>query len=88
MLNIFVLEDDFFQQTRIETAIKKCMADNNLKYRYLEVFGKPQQLLEAIKETGNHQFFFLDIEIKGEEKKVWRLHVKFVKRIRVLQLYL
>lgn len=69
MLNIFVLEDDFFQQTRIETAIKKCMADNNLKYRYLEVFGKPQQLLEAIKETGNHQFFFLDIEIKGEEKK-------------------
>lgn len=23
MLNIFVLEDDFFQQTRIETAIKK-----------------------------------------------------------------
>lgn len=45
------------------------MADNNLKYRYLEVFGKPQQLLEAIKETGNHQLFFLDIEIKGEEKK-------------------
>lgn len=69
MLNIFVLEDDFFQQTRIETAIKKSMADNNLKYRYLEVFGKPQQLLEAIKETGNHQLFFLDIEIKGEEKK-------------------
>ena len=26
-------------------------------------------MLEAIKETGNHQFFFLDIEIKGEEKK-------------------
>lgn len=69
MLNIFVLEDDFFQQTRIETAIKKSMDDNNLKYRYLEVFGKPQQLLEAIKETGNHQLFFLDIEIKGEEKK-------------------
>lgn len=69
MLNIFVLEDDFFQQTRIETAIKKCMDDNKLRYRYLEVFGKPQQLLEAIKETGNHQFFFLDIEIKGEEKK-------------------
>lgn len=45
------------------------MSDNNLKYKYLEIFGKPNQLLEAIKETGNHQFFFLDIEIKGEEKK-------------------
>ena len=52
-----LLEDDFFQQTRIETAIKKCMSDNNLKYKYLEIFGKPNQLLEAIKETGNHQFF-------------------------------
>ncbi|MCU9534104.1 response regulator transcription factor [Streptococcus sp. CSL10205-OR2] len=69
MLNIFVLEDDFFQQTRLETAIKKTMSDNGLKYRRLEIFGKPQQLLEAITETGNHQFFFLDIEIKGEEKK-------------------
>ena len=58
MLNIFVLEDDFLQQTRIETAIKKCMIDHHLKYKYLEVFGKPTQLLEAIKETGNHQFFF------------------------------
>ncbi len=44
MLNIFVLEDDFFQQTRIETAIKKCMSDNNIKYKYLEVFGKPNQI--------------------------------------------
>lgn len=69
MLNIFVLEDDFFQQTRIETAIKKCMSDNEMRYRYLEVFGKPQQLLDAIKETGNHQFFFLDIEIKGDKKR-------------------
>ncbi|MBJ8326464.1 response regulator transcription factor [Streptococcus pacificus] len=69
MLNIFVLEDDFFQQTRLETAIKRSMSVNGLKYRHLEIFGKPQQLLEAITETGNHQFFFLDIEIKGEEKK-------------------
>ena len=87
MLNIFVLEDDFLQQTRIETAIKKCMTDHHLKYKYLEVFGKPTQLLEAIKETGNHQFFFLDIEIKGEEKKEWKLRVRFVIKILALQSY-
>lgn len=69
MLNIFVLEDDFFQQSRIESVIKKCMSDNDLKYRQLGIFGKHQQLLDAIEETGNHQFFFLDIDIKGEEKK-------------------
>ena len=30
---------------------------------------KPSQLLDAITERGSHQLFFLDIEIKGEEKK-------------------
>ena len=82
MLNIFVLEDDFLQQTRIETAIKKCMTDHHLKYKYLEVFGKPTQLLEAIKETGNHQ-----LKLKGKKKKEWKLRVRFVKKILALQSY-
>ncbi|MGT2865485.1 LytTR family transcriptional regulator DNA-binding domain-containing protein [Streptococcus fryi] len=69
MLNIFVLEDNFFQQSRIENAIKRCVEQTAVRYKFLEVFGKPNQLLASIKETGNHQFFFLDIEIKGEEKK-------------------
>ena len=69
MLNIFVLEDDFFQQSRIENAIRNCVEKTSVRYKFLEIFGKPNQLLESIEETGNHQFFFLDIEIKGEEKK-------------------
>lgn len=69
MLNIFILEDDHFQQARLENAIKNCIDTTDVKYKYCEVFGKPNQLLEAITETGNHQFFFLDIEIKGQEKK-------------------
>ena len=32
-------------------------------------FGKSSQLLDAITERGAHHLFFLDIEIKGEEKK-------------------
>ena len=87
MLNIFVLEDDFFQQTRIETAIKKCMSDNKMRYRYLEVFGKPQQLLDAIKETGNHQFFLI-LKLKEIKREEWRLRVKSVKRILVRRLSL
>ncbi|HFI0138339.1 TPA: response regulator transcription factor [Streptococcus suis] len=69
MLNIFVLEDDFFQQSRLENAIRRCVEETSVRYKFLEVFGKPNQLLESIEEAGNHQFFFLDIEIKGEEKK-------------------
>ena len=69
MLNIFILEDEFLQQTRIETVIKDVIAKKSLKCKGPEIFGKPSQLLDAISERGSHQLFFLDIEIKGEEKK-------------------
>lgn len=68
-LRVFVLEDDFNQQGRIEAAIGQAVKDKGIAIKSLEIFGKPSQLLEAIKETGNHQVFFLDIEIKGEEKR-------------------
>ena len=59
----------FIQQSRLETAIEKVAQAGGIKYKRLEIFGKPRQLLDAISETGSHQFFFLDIEIKDEEKK-------------------
>lgn len=31
MLNIFILEDDYLQQTRLENVIKQSVATNNLK---------------------------------------------------------
>lgn len=69
MLSIYILEDDFMQQSRLEQAIAQTVETSVVRYKSLEVFGKPHQLLEAIKETGDHNLFFLDIEIKGEEKK-------------------
>ncbi|MBM7643355.1 response regulator transcription factor [Streptococcus loxodontisalivarius] len=69
MLSIYVLEDDFLQQTRLENAIAEFIKESGKNYRRLEIFGKPQQLLDAISEKGNHNLFFLDIEIKGEEQK-------------------
>lgn len=69
MLTIYILEDDFLQQSRLEQAIATTIDNSDIHYKQLEIFGKPQQLLEAIKETGDHNLFFLDIEIKGEEKK-------------------
>lgn len=69
MLRIVILEDDLYQQGRLKEAIRQFMTSSGQKYRRLSVFGKPQQLLEAIEETGAHNLYFLDIEIKGEEKK-------------------
>ena len=69
MLNIFILEDEFLQQTRIETVIKDVIAKKSLKCKGPEIFGKPSQLLDAITERGSHQLFFLDIQIKNESKR-------------------
>lgn len=42
---------------------------HQIEPKIFEVFGKPDQLLAAVEEKGAHQLFFLDIEIKEEEKK-------------------
>ncbi len=81
MINIFVLEDEILQQSRIETAILKILNEEQIKCRVFDVFGSSSQLLEAIEERGGHQLFFLDIEIKDEEKKDWRSLRRSEKKI-------
>ena len=36
---------------------------------FLEIYGKPEILIDAVRERGSHQIFFLDIEIRNEEMK-------------------
>ena len=60
-MNIFVLEDDFIQQTRMETVIKEILTKHGMQAAIFEIFGKPNQLLAAVEEKGAHQIFFLDI---------------------------
>ena len=69
LLKIFVLEDEWIQQSRIEAVLQELIAQKSLQCKVPEVFGKSSQLLDAITERGAHHLFFLDIEIKGEEKK-------------------
>ena len=42
-MRIFVLEDDFSQQTRIETTIEKLLKEHHITPSSFEVFGKPDQ---------------------------------------------
>ncbi|EHJ55731.1 hypothetical protein HMPREF9318_01351 [Streptococcus urinalis FB127-CNA-2] len=58
MFNIFVLEDNFLQQTRLEELLLSIAKEKAITYKSLSLFGKPQSLIEAIKEKGSHQLFF------------------------------
>ncbi|MGT2929222.1 LytTR family transcriptional regulator DNA-binding domain-containing protein [Streptococcus dentasini] len=68
-MNIFILEDNLIQQTRIKTLVTEILREEGTSARQFGVFSKAENLLEAIAEKGNHQLFLLDIEIKGETKK-------------------
>ena len=69
MMNVFVLEDDFAQQSRIESIVCSLMERHHIQTKKFEVFGKPYQLIRAVEEKGAHQLFFLDIEIRADDKK-------------------
>ena len=56
-MNIFVMEDDFMQQARIEKIITKLLEKHNIVPKKFEISGKPHQLLQAIEEKGVHQLF-------------------------------
>ena len=64
-MNIFILEDNLIQQTRIKTLVTEILREDGISARQFDVFSKSQPLLDAITEKGNHQLFLLDIEIKG-----------------------
>lgn len=82
-MDIFVLEDDFKQQTRIDKIITKLLEKHSIVPKIFEISGKPDQLLQAIEEKGVHQLFFLDIEIKEEELK----GLQVAKQIREIDPY-
>lgn len=68
MINIYILEDDTLQQTRIEEVVRKAMENHSQSYRLYESFSQKEELLASITERGSHQLFFLDIELNGNEK--------------------
>lgn len=53
-MNIFVLEDDFKQQARLENIIASFLEKHQAIPKTFEIFGKPNQLLDAVKEKGEH----------------------------------
>ena len=69
MLDIYVLEDNITQQFRMEREIETIMAKNNWDYQRIEVFSSANETITKATEKGEHQIFFLDLEIKDDEKQ-------------------
>ena len=65
-MRIFVLEDDFSQQTRIETTIEKLLKEHQIPPSSFVVFGKPDQLLAEVHEKGHisYSFWILRFEMR------------------------
>ncbi|WP_155965495.1 response regulator transcription factor [Streptococcus ruminantium] len=82
-MNIFVLEDDIIQQTRIEKVLNNLLEKHKIEPKKLIISGKPEQLIASVEEKGVHQLFFLDIEIRSEELK----GLKVAKQIRDIDPY-
>ncbi|HEL0021771.1 response regulator protein [Streptococcus equi subsp. zooepidemicus Sz35] len=68
-MRVVILEDDMIQQRCLEKLIKELEVKHQLLFQGLDCFGRPHQLLSAIKKNCGQQLFFLDIEIKNEDKK-------------------
>lgn len=67
-MKVVVLEDTLQHQVRIETALKEIAEELGKKIE-LKITGKIRELEELIEADTPCHLYFLDIDIKGEEKK-------------------
>ena len=68
-MKIYLLEDNSIQMGRLEEAVAHELKSFGKDLSCVQSFDKPDQLLSAITSNTSDQIFFLDIEIKGEDKK-------------------
>ncbi|WP_367783164.1 LytTR family DNA-binding domain-containing protein [Streptococcus pluranimalium] len=67
-MNIYILEDDLFQQSYLEFLIEDILMANQFKSGTIFSFDNPDTLLSAISGKGQKQIFLLDIEIHQREQ--------------------
>ncbi|OCS84459.1 hypothetical protein A6K76_15615 [Caryophanon latum] len=68
-MSIFILEDDVMQAQRMRTIVKELCAAQQIPYNFIEVTSKPDDILANIARCTYIPIYFLDIEIKQDERK-------------------
>lgn len=68
-MSIFILEDDVIQAQQLKQLVSDICASRHILYDFIEVTSKSTDIIEKIPLTTNTPIYFLDIEIKNEEKR-------------------
>jgi len=68
-MSIFILEDDVIQAQHLKRLVKKICEKHQLSYDFIEVTSKSTQIIGKIPLTTYIPIYFLDIEIKNEERR-------------------
>jgi len=68
-MSIFIFEDDVLQAQHLKRLVEDICEQRQLPYDFIEVTSRKRQIIEKIPLTTYVPIYFLDIEIKGEERK-------------------
>lgn len=68
-MSIFIFEDDVIQAQHMKRLVEEICERHQLVYDFIEVTSKSECIIEKLSHTTYVPIYFLDIEIKGEERK-------------------
>lgn len=68
-LSIFILEDDVLQAQQLKRLLEEICEQHRVPYDFIEVTSKQDEIIEKIPQANYVPIYFLDIEIRGEERK-------------------
>lgn len=69
VMSIFILEDDVVQAQQLKHLVKEICQKHQIQYDFIEVTSKGTDIIKKIPLTTYVPIYFLDIEIKNEERK-------------------
>ncbi|WP_242309575.1 response regulator transcription factor [Bacillus cereus group sp. BfR-BA-01331] len=68
-MSIFILEDDVIQAQQMKRLVEEICEKYMLPYDFIEVTSKSETIIKNIPRATHVPIYFLDIEIKREERK-------------------
>lgn len=68
-MSIFILEDDAIQAQQLKRLVEEICERHRISYDFIEVSGRSNDIIKKMSSTTKRSLYFLDIEIKNEEKK-------------------
>lgn len=83
MINVYLCEDEEMQLQYLEKIIKEYLVNTYKEARVMSARNNPNQILEDIKENGNHPaLFIIDIELRGYSMNGFKLAQEVQKQIK------